>query len=93
MPSSRLYKNISGGNLSGKKQNYRSVARLPDNRPLHTVDSQSVLNISVSQVSVASKFEERLNRSQANIENRIKQDFERLQIQIQKRAAKEKSAE
>lgn len=42
---------------------------------------------------MASKFEERLNRSQANIENRIKQDFERLQKQVQKRLAKEKSAQ
>jgi hypothetical protein len=36
------------------------------------------LNMSMSQASISSKFDMKMHRSQLNLENRMKEDFERL---------------
>lgn len=41
---------------------------------------------------MGSKFDLKMQKSQVNLENRMKEDFERLQMQIKKRMEKEKSA-
>jgi len=46
----------------------------------------------MSLASIGSKFDLKMHRSQLNLENRMKEDFERLQLQVQKRIEKEKSA-
>lgn len=58
----------------------------------YTAESTSALDMSLSYGSSPTRYDDRLYRSQANIEHRMKQDFERLQKQVRKRMDREKKS-
>ena len=64
-----------------------------DGAMLGSPNRSVVLNGSKSIQHATSTYELRFQRSQANIDRKIKEDFDRLQEQVKRRQEKEKTAE